>query len=94
MGAAHVEVKDSTTDVFLGAPTSTRAESAGRAGRSISRPRRAIVSSAGSIAGVADALRRCIEIIQATAGGTVSGEPVDVWPGRPIRHGSSFEPSG
>ncbi|HEY7029156.1 MAG TPA: phenylalanine--tRNA ligase subunit beta [Gemmatimonadales bacterium] len=81
MGAAHVEVKDSTTDVFL--------ECAYFDPRRVRRTRRTLNLSTEASQrfergidrwGGADALRRCIEIIQATAGGTVSGEPVDVWP--------------
>ena len=81
MGAAHVEVSDTTTDVFL--------ECAWFEPRGIRRARRALnLSSEASYRferGVdlwngPEAIRRCIEIILATAGGTVTGPPVDVFP--------------
>jgi phenylalanyl-tRNA synthetase beta chain len=81
MGAAHVEVSESTTDVFL--------ECAWFEPRGIRRTRRALnLSSEASYRferGVdlwngPEAIRRCIEIILATAGGTLVEPPVDVFP--------------
>jgi phenylalanyl-tRNA synthetase beta chain len=81
MGAAHVEVTAETTTVFL--------ECAAFEPRRVRRARRALgISTEASQRferGVdrwngAEALRRCIEVIQATGGGTLDGDPVDVWP--------------
>jgi phenylalanyl-tRNA synthetase beta chain len=88
MGATHVEVRDSTTDIFL--------ECACFDPRRIRRTRRALGLSTEASQrfergvdrwGGPDALRRAIEIIQATAGGAVAGDAVDVWPepGNPPR---------
>jgi phenylalanyl-tRNA synthetase beta chain len=81
MGAAHVEVTAETRDLVL--------ECAWFDPRRTRRARRAVgISSEASHRfergvdrwGGAEPLRRCIEIIQATAGGTLDGEPVDLWP--------------
>ncbi|MEP6574515.1 MAG: phenylalanine--tRNA ligase subunit beta, partial [Gemmatimonadota bacterium] len=81
MGAAHVEVTLETTSVFL--------ECAAFEPRRVRRARRALgISTEASQRfergvdrwNAPEALRRCIEVIQATAGGTLDGEPVDVWP--------------
>ena len=81
MGAAHVEVSETTTDVFL--------ECAWFEPRGIRRTRRALnLSSEASYRferGVdlwngPEAIRRCIEIILATAGGELVEPPVDVFP--------------
>ena len=81
MGAAHVEVSADTTEVVL--------ECAYFEPRRIRRARRAVgLTSEAShrfergvdLWGGAEPLRRCIEIIQATGGGRLDGEPVDVWP--------------
>ena len=81
MGAAHVEVSESTTDVFL--------ECAWFEPRGIRRTRRALnLSSEASYRferGIdlwngPEAIRRCIEIILATAGGTLAEPPVDLFP--------------
>ncbi len=81
MGAAHVEVRADTTEIVL--------ECACFEPRRIRRARRAVgISSEAShrfergvdLWGGAEPLRRCIEIIQATGGGRLDGEPVDVWP--------------
>ena len=81
MGAAHVEVSDSTTDVFL--------ECAWFDPKGIRRTRRALnLSSEASYRferGVdlwngPEAIRRGIEIILATAGGSLAEPPVDVFP--------------
>ncbi len=81
MGAAHVEVTHKTKDIVL--------ECAWFDPRRTRRARRALgLSSEASHRfergvdrwGAAEPLRRCIEIIQATAGGTLDGDPVDLWP--------------
>lgn len=81
MGAAHVEVSETTTDVFL--------ECACFEPRRIRRTRRTLgLSTEASHRfergidrwGGVEALRRCVEIVQATAGGEVAGEPADLWP--------------
>jgi phenylalanyl-tRNA synthetase beta chain len=81
MGAAHVEVSAETTEIVL--------ECAWFEPRRIRRARRAVgISSEAShrfergvdLWGGVEPLRRCIEIIQATGGGTLDGDPVEVWP--------------
>jgi phenylalanyl-tRNA synthetase beta chain len=81
MGASHVEVSDTTRDVFL--------ECAWFEPRGIRRTRRALnLSSEASYRferGVdlwngPEAIRRCIEIILATAGGALTDGPVDLFP--------------
>ena len=81
MGAAHVEVTDATTDLVL--------ECAWFEPRGIRRTRKQLeISTEASFRfergvdlwGAGDALRRCIEIILATAGGTMSVPPADIWP--------------
>jgi phenylalanyl-tRNA synthetase beta chain len=81
MGGAHSEVSADTTDLFL--------ECAWFAPRGIRATRRALgLSSEASYRferGVdlwngPEVLRRCVEIIQATAGGTLDGAPVDLFP--------------
>ncbi len=81
MGAAHVEVSPSTTGVFL--------ECAWFEPRGIRRARRALnLSSEASYRferGVdlwngPEVMRRCIEIILATAGGSLAEPPVDLFP--------------
>ena len=81
MGAAHVEVSEATTDVFL--------ECAWFDPRGIRRTRRALnLSSEASYRferGVdlwngPEAIRRCIDIVLATAGGALAEPPVDVFP--------------
>ena len=81
MGAAHVEVTADTTDVFL--------ECAWFEQRRVRRTRRTLgLSTEASYRferGVdlwngPEAIRRCVAIILATAGGTLSGPPVDLWP--------------
>jgi phenylalanyl-tRNA synthetase beta chain len=80
MGAAHVEVSDRTTDVFL--------ECASFDPRRVRRTRRALglftEASQRFERGVdrwaaPDALRRCIDLVLATAGGRQT-ESGDVWP--------------
>jgi phenylalanyl-tRNA synthetase beta chain len=82
MGSAASEVSAGTADVFLECAYFTPA--------GIRRTRRALgLSTEASYRfergidrwGGAEALRRCIEIIQATAGGEVTGAPVDAGPG-------------
>jgi phenylalanyl-tRNA synthetase beta chain len=88
MGAAHVEVSDATTDVFL--------ECAWFEPRRIRRTRRALgLSTEASYRfergidrwGGPEALRRCVEIILTIAGGRVTAGAVDVWaePSNPAR---------
>ncbi len=81
MGGAHSEVTPETTDLFL--------ECAYFEPRGIRATRRALgLSSEASYRferGVdrwngPEVLRRAVEVIQATAGGTVDGEPVDLHP--------------
>ena len=81
MGGAHSEVTAETTDLFL--------ECAYFEPRGIRAARRALgLSSEASYRferGVdlwngPEVLRRAVEIIQATAGGTLDGEPVDLFP--------------
>jgi phenylalanyl-tRNA synthetase beta chain len=81
MGAAHVEVSTGTSDVFL--------ECASFEPRRIRRTRRTLGLSTEASQrfergvdrwGAPEALRRCTELILATAGGTVAGGAVDVWP--------------
>jgi phenylalanyl-tRNA synthetase beta chain len=81
MGAAHVEVSPATTDVFL--------ECAYFEPRRVRRARRALgLSTEASYRfergidrwGGPEVLRRCIDLVLATAGGRVAGAPVDIWP--------------
>ena len=81
MGAAHVEVSDATTDLVL--------ECAWFEPRGIRRTRKQLgISTEASqryergvdLWGAADALRRCIELILATAGGKLTEAPADIWP--------------
>ncbi|MEO8031299.1 MAG: phenylalanine--tRNA ligase subunit beta [Gemmatimonadota bacterium] len=81
MGAAQVEVTAQTTDLVLECawfdPRRTR-----RARRSIGLSSEASHRFERGVDrwGGAEPMRRCIEIIQATGGGALDGEPVDVWP--------------
>jgi phenylalanyl-tRNA synthetase beta chain len=81
MGGSHSEVSAETTDLFL--------ECAWFAPKGIRATRRVLgLSSEASYRferGVdlwngPEVLRRCVEIIQATAGGTLDGTPVDLFP--------------
>ncbi|MBA2627140.1 MAG: phenylalanine--tRNA ligase subunit beta [Gemmatimonadales bacterium] len=81
MGGAGTEVSEATTDLFL--------ECAFFDPASIRRTRRALgLSTEASYRferGIdrwngAEALRRCVELIQVTAGGAVDGDAVDLWP--------------
>ncbi|NNG16120.1 MAG: phenylalanine--tRNA ligase subunit beta [Gemmatimonadales bacterium] len=81
MGGGDSEVSDQTTDLFL--------ECAWFNPSRIRHTRKALeMSSEASyrfergvdLWGAPDAFRRCLEIILATAGGTLSEEPVDLWP--------------
>lgn len=81
MGAAHVEVTEGTTDLVL--------ECAWFEPRGIRRTRKQLELSTEAshrfergvdLWGAADALRRCIEIILATAGGRLLQAPADIWP--------------
>jgi len=82
MGGAATEVTGETVDVFL--------ECAYFAPRGIRRTRKALgMSTEASYRfergidrwGGVEAMRRCIEIIGATAGGELAGAPIDVGPG-------------
>jgi phenylalanyl-tRNA synthetase beta chain len=82
MGGTTTEVSDHTTDVFLECAYFTPAQ--------VRRTRRALgLSTEASYRfergidrwGGAEALRRCIEIIGVTAGGTLAEAPVDLGPG-------------
>ena len=88
MGAAQVEVTDATTDLVL--------ECAWFEPRGIRRTRKQLGMSTEAshrfergvdLWGAAEALRRCIEIILATAGGALKEPPIDIWPmaGHPPR---------
>ncbi|MFI5235658.1 MAG: phenylalanine--tRNA ligase subunit beta [Gemmatimonadales bacterium] len=81
MGAAHVEVSETTTDLVL--------ECAWFEPRGIRRTRNELgLSTEASyrfergvdLWGGPDALRRCLELILATAGGTMHQPPADIWP--------------
>jgi phenylalanyl-tRNA synthetase beta chain len=84
MGGSATEVTDETVDVFL--------ECAYFTPRNVRRTRRALgLSTEASYRfergidrwGGVEALRRCIEIIQTTAGGDLADVPVDLGPGPP-----------
>jgi len=81
MGGAHSEVSSETTDLFLEcayfAPPRVRAtrRALGLSSEASYRFERGIDLWNGP-----EALRRCVEIIQATAGGTLDGTPVDLFP--------------
>jgi phenylalanyl-tRNA synthetase beta chain len=81
MGAAHVEVGPETRDVFLECacfePTRIRRtrRTLGLSTEASHRFERGVDRWGG-----AEALRRCIEIIQATAGGSLADFPADLWP--------------
>lgn len=81
MGGRHSEVSDATTDLFL--------ECAWFEPKATRRTRRALglateasqrFERGTDLWGVPDALRRCIGVILAVAGGTVDGDAIDVWP--------------
>jgi phenylalanyl-tRNA synthetase beta chain len=81
MGGRHSEVSDVTTELFL--------ECAWFEPKATRRTRRALgLSTEASqrfergtdLWGVPDALRRCIGVILAVAGGTPDGDAIDVWP--------------
>ena len=81
MGGAATEVDDATTDVFL--------ECAWFDPSRIRRTRRALgLSTDASYRfergvdkwGAAEPFRRCTALVLALAGGTIAGEPVDLWP--------------
>ena len=81
MGGETTEVRDGTSDIFL--------ECASFQPSRIRRTRSTLgLSTDASFRfergvdrwAAPDALRRCLEIILATAGGTIDGDPVDVWP--------------
>ena len=81
MGGAATEVKETTTDLLLEcayfAPAAVR-KTKNRLGLSTEASYR--FERGVDLWGAGDAMRRCIEIIIATAGGTLIDTPVDVWP--------------
>ncbi|HLG05577.1 MAG TPA: phenylalanine--tRNA ligase subunit beta, partial [Gemmatimonadales bacterium] len=81
MGGRGSEVGDATTDVFL--------ESAWWHPAPLRRARRALglrteasdrFERGTDLWSVPDALARCIEVVLATAGGALDGDPLDIWP--------------
>jgi phenylalanyl-tRNA synthetase beta chain len=81
MGGAGAEVRAETRDVLLEAawwtPSAVR-----RTRRRLALPTEASYRFERGVdlwAG-ADAMRRCIELVLATAGGTLDGAPLDLWP--------------
>jgi phenylalanyl-tRNA synthetase beta chain len=81
MGGAETEVSDATRDIFLECASFTPSR--------VRRARRQLgLSSEASYRfergvdrwGAPDALRRCIEVVLATAGGTLAEAPLDCWP--------------
>jgi phenylalanyl-tRNA synthetase beta chain len=81
MGGQGSEVTATTTDLFLEcawfAPAPTRAA---RRALGISTEASLRFERGTDLWSVPDALRRCIEVLLATAGGRVDGSPVDCWP--------------
>ncbi len=81
MGGAASEVSRTTTDVFLEAawwnpaPLRKARKALGILTEASHRFERGT-----DLWAVPDALRRCIEVVLATAGGTLHGEPLDLWP--------------
>ncbi|MEO6067854.1 MAG: phenylalanine--tRNA ligase subunit beta [Gemmatimonadales bacterium] len=81
MGAAHTEVKESTTDLVLEcAYFETRSIRKTRSRLGLSTEASYRFERGIDMWGQEDAMRRCIEIILAVAGGTLVEAPVDVWP--------------
>jgi phenylalanyl-tRNA synthetase beta chain len=81
MGGSATEVSDRTTDVLL--------EGAWWSPAGIRRTRRRLGMSTeasyrfergADLWAAPDAMRRCVELVLATAGGTLAAEPVDLWP--------------
>jgi phenylalanyl-tRNA synthetase beta chain len=81
MGGSTTEVSERTTDVLLeGAwwsPTDIR-RTRRRLGMSTEASYR--FERGADLWAAPDAMRRCVELLLATAGGTLAGEPVDLWP--------------
>ena len=81
MGGRASEVSEATTDVFLEAawwhPAPLRS-----ARKALGLPTEASqrFERGTDLWAIPDALRRCIEIVLATAGGRLGGEPLDLWP--------------
>ncbi|HTK56129.1 MAG TPA: phenylalanine--tRNA ligase subunit beta, partial [Gemmatimonadales bacterium] len=81
MGAAHTEVKETTTDLVLEcAYFETRSIRKTRSRLQLSTEASYRFERGIDLWGQGDAMRRCIEIILATAGGTLVETPVDIWP--------------
>jgi phenylalanyl-tRNA synthetase beta chain len=81
MGGAATEVKDSTTDIVLECAyfeTKSIRRTKNRLGLSTEASYR--FERGIDLWGQPDAMRRCIEIILATAGGQLVETPVDIWP--------------
>jgi phenylalanyl-tRNA synthetase beta chain len=81
MGGQGSEVSSATTDLFLECawfrPGPTRAV---RKALGLSTEASQRFERGTDLWGVPDALRRCITILLATAGGSLDGDPVDCWP--------------
>jgi len=81
MGSAASEVSGATADVFLEAawwnpgPIRQVRKSLGLLTEASHRFERGT-----DLWAVPDALRRCMEVVLATAGGSIAGEPLDLWP--------------
>ena len=81
MGAAHTEVKETTTDLVLEcAYFETRSIRKTRSKLGLSTEASYRFERGVDMWGQGDAMRRCIEIILTTAGGALVEAPVDVWP--------------
>ncbi len=81
MGAAHTEVTATTTDVVLEcAYFETRSIRKTRSRLQLSTEASYRFERGIDLWGQGDAMRRCIEIVLATAGGTLVEPPVDIWP--------------
>lgn len=81
MGAEHTEVKATTTDLVLEcACFETRSVRRTRSRLGISTEASYRFERGVDLQGQGDAMRRCIEIILAVAGGALSEVPVDIWP--------------
>src|SRR5439155_9580573 len=81
MGGRASEVSEATTDVFLEAawwhpgPLRSARKALGLPTEASQRFERGT-----DLWAIPDALRRCVELVLATAGGRLAGEPLDLWP--------------
>ncbi len=81
MGGRSSEVTETTTDVFLESAWWTPGPlRAARKALSITSEAAHRFERGTDLWAVPDALARCIEIVLATAGGTLDGEALDLWP--------------